>query len=543
MLTKQQLQEMKEDPLTIEVIIPVLRAMGYKDVLKHHGGSGELGKDIVCWTTDELGCRVNIAVVGKAVPITGAVGIATEVAGQIMQSFGASFRDKATGEEQYVGKCYVITNREITKDARPAIQSIVSNMTRSVLANIRYIDGDELWEWYQKYLADQPLWQKIATVSQDLDDVDSHYRLEAHLTSTGTQITTMEKYPGASADKPLHIKFTTLIPTDTEEGHDLAERIEQFIASGVPVKVPLSYIKDLEFPEFIKQALPEFTEDGFFVLGPAHNPKTLLLRFEFSNDDGEQFTLEYVQLNVVHAGKEEITLTNDNQPLPITVTVVLRSNGTISTQFGFRSTLNVHQVLLQLRLQHCLSKPYSVQLINLETGMSIAHAQHATGKPDAPPLWLLQTTEALHALQLKARKPITIPDRELTDDEWQMLDQLRCIVHEGKIEGTWDHVSPTVSILPEDLPGAKQLIAPFEEGKSSDLTLYLEETVSLFNVDLPLGKIKPIHIQAKLMNEQEVKEKLAEQKESEIQLKFVPSGDSTIVKEYLDWVTNAGETT
>ena len=154
--------------------------------------------------------------------------------------------------------------------------------------------------------------------------------------------------------------------------------------------------------------------------------------------------------------------------------------------------------------------------------MSLAHAQHATGEPDAPPLWFLQTTEALHALQIKARKPITIPDRELTDDEWQMLDQLRRIVHEGKIKGTWDHLSPTVSILPEDIPGAKQLIAPFEDGKSGDLTLYFEETetVTLFDVDLPLGKIKPIHLQAKLMNEQEVKEKLAEQKESEIQLKF-----------------------
>jgi len=385
--------------------------------------------------------------------------------------------------------------------------------------------------------AEQPLWQMLAEVNQKLDMVDPHYRLEARLTSTGTEVTTVEKYPGAAAEKPIKIKFTTSIPTKTDKGRELAERIEQFITSGVPVKIPLPYIKNLEFPEFIKQALPEFTEEGFFVLGPAHNPKPLLLRFEFSNDDGKQFTLEYVQLNIVHAGKEEITLTNDEQPLPITVTVVLRSNGTISTQFGFRSPLNVYQVLMQLRLQHCLSKPYTVQLINLETGISIAHAQHATGEPNAPPLWLLQTTEALHALQIKARRPITIPERELTDDEWQVLDQLRRIVHEGKIEGTWNHVSPTVSILPEDLLGTKQLIALFEDGKSGDLTLYdLEETVTLFDVDLPLGKIKPIHLQAKLMNEQEVKEKLAEQKDSEIQLKFVPSGDPTIVKEYLDWL-------
>lgn len=392
--------------------------------------------------------------------------------------------------------------------------------------------------------AEQPLWQMLEKVKQKLDEADSHHRLVAHLTSTGTEITTVEKYPGAAADKPVTIKFTTSIPTDTEEGRDLIEKVKRFISSGVPVKVPLPYIKNLEFPQFIKQALPEFTGEGFFVLGPAYNPKPLLLRFEFNNDDGEQFTLEYIELKVVHAGIEEVTLTNEEQPLPIAVTVVLHSNATISTQFGFRSPLNVHQVLMQLRLQHCLSKPFTVQLINLETGMSFAHMHHATGEPDVPSLWFLQTTEALYALQKKARRPITIPERELTEDEWQKLEQLRRIVHEGKVKGTWTHVSLTVSILPEDLPGTKQLIAIFEDGKSSDLTLFdLEETVTLFDVDLPLGKIKQIHNQAKLMNEQEVKEKLAEQKESEIQLKFVPSGDPTFVKEYLDWVTDVGETT
>jgi hypothetical protein len=67
----------------------------------------------------------------------------------------------------------------------------------------------------------------------------------------------------------------------------------------------------------------------------------------------------------------------------------------------------------------------------------------------------------------------------------------------------------------------------------------VEETVTLFEVDLPLGKIKQIHNQAKLMNEQEVKEKLAKQKESEIQLKFVPSASSRglLCKMVNDWTT------
>jgi len=72
----------------------------------------------------------------------------------------------------------------------------------------------------------QPLWQMLAEVKQRLDEADPHYRLEAHLTRTGTGITTVEKYPGAATDNPIKIKFTTSVPTDTEEGRDLVEKIK-----------------------------------------------------------------------------------------------------------------------------------------------------------------------------------------------------------------------------------------------------------------------------------------------------------------------------
>ena len=382
-----------------------------------------------------------------------------------------------------------------------------------------------------------PVWQMLATINQALDNTDPHYRLEAHLTSKGTEITAVEKYPGASVDKPINIKFTTLMP-DTDKGRDLVEKLKLFIASGVPVKVPFSYVKNLELPEFIKQALPEFTEDGFVAFGPAQHPKPLLLRFEFTADDGEQFTLEYVHLKVVQAGREEITLTNDDQPIPIKVRVVLRADGTMSTDIGFTRTLNIHQLLLQLQLQSCLSKPHTAHLINLETGLIEANAKNRTEFFGAPSTWLLQAIEALEAFQRKARRQITLPDREFSNEEWKVLKQLRLIFREGKIEETWSHFSATLSLLPEDIPGVKQLIAPFEGGKTSELTLESEETVTLFDIDLPLGERRLTLIQAKLINEQYVKEKLAEQKESEIQLEFIPSDDPTAIREYLDWITD-----
>jgi len=58
MFTHDKFRKMKEAELRTEVIIPLLRAMGFHDVFEFHGGSGEQGKDIVCWKHGDLRNRV-----------------------------------------------------------------------------------------------------------------------------------------------------------------------------------------------------------------------------------------------------------------------------------------------------------------------------------------------------------------------------------------------------------------------------------------------------------------------------------------------------
>ena len=66
MLKRASLKALKEDKLRAEVLIPLFRAMGFRDVFEHHGGSLEQGKDIVMWKPEELRHRVNYAIVVKA---------------------------------------------------------------------------------------------------------------------------------------------------------------------------------------------------------------------------------------------------------------------------------------------------------------------------------------------------------------------------------------------------------------------------------------------------------------------------------------------
>src|SRR5690606_3011743 len=121
MMNKEQFQQLKEDDLVNEVLIPLFRRMEYKEVFKHHGGSGEKGKDVVFWKPHLLGGRKNYAVVAKAVKLSAkanvASGTAAEIVMQVRQCFGNDYLDSITAEPQKVHECWVVSNKAIPKEA------------------------------------------------------------------------------------------------------------------------------------------------------------------------------------------------------------------------------------------------------------------------------------------------------------------------------------------------------------------------------------------------------------------------------------------
>src|SRR5688500_6412551 len=113
--TKAEFLSMKEDALRERVLVPLFRAMGFRDVNLHHG-SIEFGKDIVMWKLGELSVRVNYAVVAKRGKISGRTSgssSAAEVCSQVRKSFGAAFSDARTGERISVNHVYVVASGDI----------------------------------------------------------------------------------------------------------------------------------------------------------------------------------------------------------------------------------------------------------------------------------------------------------------------------------------------------------------------------------------------------------------------------------------------
>ncbi len=66
-LDKASVAAMPESQFRTEVLIPLLKAMGYSGVFEWHGGPGELGKDVVGWKIEPTRqVRTSVAMVAKA---------------------------------------------------------------------------------------------------------------------------------------------------------------------------------------------------------------------------------------------------------------------------------------------------------------------------------------------------------------------------------------------------------------------------------------------------------------------------------------------
>ena len=253
MLTKEMMQKMKEDELSRKVIIPLLREMGFHDVHYYGGGSGELGKDVVCWKPDELDARRNYVMVIKAINITGQAksvkGSAGEVATQVQQAFGSTFLDTVTTEPQDVHVCWIITNKQINKEAKQAIKSILkaTNLDR----HIRFVDGDVLWGYVEEHMASETLMGKFQKIQKELSSIDTHYHPIIKISGDQIFIGLEEKYKGAAEEKPLKFDLAFQFP-DTPEGQAAKFALQQHHATGAPASISSEFVQSIEYPELIK---------------------------------------------------------------------------------------------------------------------------------------------------------------------------------------------------------------------------------------------------------------------------------------------------
>jgi hypothetical protein len=413
--------------------------------------------------------------------------------------------------------------------------------------SVRFLDIDALWTLIEQYLPFQANLQKLEEVQQDYSTWDSHYRLDTRIDGAGIHHTLAEKFPGASQEKPLNIHSTISIRPDTEEAIELQKALARFIETGSRVRIPGSYVENLEYPEILQGIFPAMTKDGFLEFGSLPHPKPLLLRAEICCDDGNEFVLEYLHLICIGAGKKEATLTNDDQPIPFRVELVLHADtSTWNIQFSLKDgPMNAYLYFRYLQLVTCLSKPHTIRLTNLEIGRQAGLGRNERGLWDAPDPDIMEGFAALAALQRKSDRMVMIPDRDFTDEERCDIAELLELFRTGKLSGTCDSASLTIMVTDDNREEVRQSLEPLLGESGGCLFLQEEEIFTLFGEQYPLGPIKLMSLPAKLINWSEVKLLLDHGYSGKLSLQVVPSDDGHFTKEFVQWpgpVNYCGET-
>lgn len=536
MLTRAYFEAMKEQELREQVLKPLLITMGYQDVFVNHGGAGEEGKDLVFWSADASGVRTNCAVVAKAGPVRGRIaidkGTTGEVFGQINQCFGTPFLDKITGVEQHVHEVWVISNHPMSREFRTTI--IAALKGRGSERYVKWFDGDTLWELIEKYQSIQAILNRVAEASKALNDLSPYYRAEVTATETGHSITVTPRHPDATIQQPLNWAGTLRFG-DTPEDRAAQEAFERAIKTGAPVTIPGANIVQFEVPELLRQMM---VQDDLplksLEMSSLPDKRCVPLSLHFLCVDGDNFVLPYIGLSVARAGTEEMTLTNDDQPIPFLITIIVNfpaqhADLNIALRDG---PFNAHQLAVITHFRRCWSKPLALQVVNLDTGLVMFQMRREQAVGDLPQPCHAAIIDDLAAIQRRIKQTIFIPERALTTEEEEMLSKVRAILHQGWISGTW---SGQAQSLPAR--AVPEYLGAFSGGKTVPLVVTGVDHAVLFGVRFALGPVKFTFHEPHLENEAEARAAYAHRVSDDdpIELRFVPGANKQVTIEYAEW--------
>ena len=491
-ISRENLCRLKEAPLRTDVLIPLLKAMGFQDVFHHHGGPHEQGKDIVMWKPGELGERVNYAVVAKAGDINGraqGVGSAGEVAIQVQQCFGAAFRDSLTAEDQQVDQCWVIASGTMTTATIQSLRSALGS--QGLVRATKFINGDKLWDLLSRFLPEKTAWAQFGQAHKTLQELVPGYELSLTTNGQTTEIS-LNANENATGIEPLEIAFHLNFPP-TEQGSVAFEEYRQFVRTGSAFKLPPEVISRTDLPQPL-QRLYDFSDTaklGFSFTPISPDLPYNAIRLERICTDGTRAALENLEMAYVQGGTEEFTLSNKQQKLPWIISFKI-DHRTGTSQFACKTNLegsNCKQASEWLRFAQALSKPGAFKVYSHVTGFDSASSPEdfppLLSVEEAPSAEFVELVDKLVVIQRRSQKVLWLP-KQISAEEWSEIETVYSAVTTGKVVLPPDSLLFAGSIKKGAL---RKIWQRFLEPGTFVMKSKNEQTRKILGVEIPMGPV------------------------------------------------------
>ena len=524
MFTKGEIFRMKEAEFQAKVLIPLFRAMKFRNVTPFDGRSLEKGKDIVMWEEGHLGERINYGVLVKAVKVSGkATGknSASDILNQANQMLTSVFNDPVTTRKQEIQRCYVVSSKTISKEA---IHSIESQLSRFNLDKvITFIHPDcNLFELIEKYLPEQSIFERLSSVQKDLDSLmeNTPYRLVA---DSESKISISGKHDKATDEMPFNIKLEI-------EGKENLDKWNKHIRTGEPIEIEGKFTLPEFLPSFMK---PDPNQKGRIIIEPIRSGHKIAFRIERKLDNGNLVILDNIQMETVQPGIDERTLKNDTQQVPWQITFVINfTKKSFNYEFVNKfSGFNVTQHLKSLQFFASLFEEGETSIFHADSGIKIVDSEKQKVEPKENFDFWLRLLEALVFIQQKTSVLFNLPERIITNEEVKNIYEIEQIIKNGKVSGI---VSPFTSLTP--LKTAKETIKSFENENPRRLFFRYQNNIKIeiWDKEVDLG-VAVTTLDAFVKKEDFKKvQKTIEQNKDPIEIPFTPL-DKPVIIDFLKW--------
>jgi Restriction endonuclease len=529
-MTKKEFQNLKEDRLVDEVLIPLFRKMGYKDVYKYHGGSGELGKDIVFWDEDRTGARTNYVVVVKAVKLSGKAQAAEEVAGQVRQAFGSAYIEPVTLKNAKAQRCFVVTNKDIPKEGKQAIRGNLGD-TYPYLDYLEFWDGDKVWELATKHLFSIP--DKLDALGKDLANLHLDWFPEVTISGKERRLRFLPKSDKANPSD-LGIGKANFVFPKNDSTLEIIQKMQYFIDHGGQVEIPKQYIAEFTEPAIIEKLFGkhEGIPDLVTMLSEKKD-RVSPFKLELLKDGLVFFSLDYMGFKWLQGGRESFTLSNEDQKTFYTIKMRLFSNSKVNLDIDFHTYgLSANMIKKSYALIKAFQEASLVRVIWLEKDSILFEHQNTMKLPEVNKGYL-EYVDLLSEIENKAGVTIIVPDRDFSREDMISIKQFSHIVLYGGFQDKW--CGPyTLPLDQVDVASVQEALASIGNEGQSKLLLKSEGAKwRIFDTEIDLGPTEHIFSSVRLVNQDELEKWLDKKDFAEpISIIIEPGDDNTVIHQY-----------
>lgn len=244
-------------------------------------------------------------------------------------------------------------------------------------------------------------------------------------------------FPSVASGKPLSIKSSLRFP-DTEEGKDKLAEFQRAISEGGTLTIEAEYIHKVEPSEWWVRHF-DATDIAWQVmtLGPSGTRQPVPMRADFVPRRGRPVTIPYVEFREVKHGFDQLTISNEHQPISMLIELVLdQPHQELKLSLSYRCPgTNVHEARDVLMILRMFEEGAKIRFTPLTGGQHIEHEIPGGRSPFNPDPTYARLVEDLCLIEDTFGHVLTLaPGWGITSEDARTIHSLTSIARAGRVE-------------------------------------------------------------------------------------------------------------